>query len=537
MHQLSYDFKNALFEVGSFEVSLQVHTFENVYGLDPNTVTYQREGNRSVFSAERLTWAGGQETAEGKAALIVEENHGEARMTAKAEHTRKIRCIKILISGLLADKVFSVWEGEQEISDEGRVFHYPDAWCDLVTPILFLKTGLDRFIYFRSLDNKVRAKRIAVYPSLYPKTEGLTVELIYEELAPKMSRVIESAPWVIGSADDPDKTMANHIDHVEKAFGLKPWEQRADVPQWAREIALIAYIHGQHWTGYIFNDYADMLKIITWLADRLEANRILVHVAGWEGRYYWQYGEYRPDPRMGGEEGFRRFAEGTKQLGSRIQLMIGANCANTNLDNFEQWGHSAYLRSAGGFVFQGNKPDWDTSRAHDHAWQAWLNPGCPTWRARLVEQVTQMVEKSNIDSIFLDTDQVWTNDPAFPVYEGLLQLRDELKARCPNLLIAGEGWYDALGAVTPLVHPGMPKRYPELLGKYCRCFAHNSWGDAGRGSTGVFEGGYTKFSMVPESRYWIPTAVFVEDTLDEGRENLEEIIEQAREYNRRYLHA
>ena len=214
MQQLSYDFQNAVFKVGSFEVSLQIHTFENVYGIDPQTVTHQKEGSRSVFSAERLTWAGGQETAEGKAALIVEESDGAVRMTAKAEHTKKIRCAKILFSGIFADKVFSVWEEEQEIPSEGRVFHYPDAWCDLVTPILFLKTGPDRFIYFRSLDNRVRAKRIAVYPSLYPKTEGLTVELIYEELAPKMSRVIGSAPWVIGSTDDPDKIMANNLVRI-----------------------------------------------------------------------------------------------------------------------------------------------------------------------------------------------------------------------------------------------------------------------------------------------------------------------------------
>ena len=51
------------------------------------------------------------------------------------------------------------------------------------------------------------------------------------------------------------------------------------------------------------------------------------------------------------------------------------------------------------------------------------------------------------------------------IYNGLVALRDELKARFPDLLITGEGWYDALGAVTPISHAGLPAacdRVPRL---------------------------------------------------------------------------
>jgi len=534
MDQLSFDFRNARFEVKEMSIIIQIHTFENVYGLDARTITRKKREDATVFSAERLTWAGGQENAKGRASLIIQEDQDEAKLIVKAEHTKKIRCAKIIIPNLPAVRVLTPWEGEQEIPADGRIFSYPTGW-QLGSPILFLRIDSNRYYYSRSLDDEVRAKRFAVYPSLYPNEKGVTVEMIFEELTARMGKTIETPEWIIGSTNNPDEIMSDHMRHLERAFGLTSWEERSDVPDWAKEIALIAYIHGQHWTGYIFNDYENVLEILSWLSDRLEPNRILAHIAGWEGRYYWKYGDYRPDPRMGGEEGFRKLMKGAKQLGCRVQLMLGANCANKGLENFEEWGENANLRSAGGLVYQGNKPDWDVSRSHDHGWQAWLNPGCPTWRERLVAQMAELVDEYGIDSIFLDTDMVWTNDPNHPVFPGLLRLRDELRMNRPNLLLAGEGWYDAIAAVTPLVHPGMPKLWPELLGKYCRCFAHNSWGDAGRGSTGVFEGGYQSFSMVPDSAYWIPTAIFVEDTLDSGKEKLEKIIEQAKRYAKKYL--
>ncbi|MEG2005720.1 MAG: lyase family protein, partial [Bilophila sp.] len=41
---------------------------------------------------------------------------------------------------------------------------------------------------------------------------------------------------------------------------MQSWETRPDVPDWAREISLVAAIHCQHWTGYIFNDYQAVLE-------------------------------------------------------------------------------------------------------------------------------------------------------------------------------------------------------------------------------------------------------------------------------------
>jgi hypothetical protein len=187
-------------------------------------------------------------------------------------------------------------------------------------------------------------------------------------------------------------------------------------------------------------------------------------------------------------------------LGVKLMPMFGMNCANATLPGFDTWGAPSIMRSASGLEFQGNRPDWDVSRAHDPGWQAWLNPGAPLWRERLVEQVSALVAEYDLPAVFFDTQHVLVNDPAYPLYEGILAVRDALKARFPELLIAGEGWYDALGAATPVSQVGAPGQWPEIFSNSCRTFLHLSAGDPSRGSTGVHELGYNDFRLAPTRR-------------------------------------
>jgi hypothetical protein len=350
-----------------------------------------------------------------------------------------------------------------------------------------------------------------------------------------MGRAVTTPPWRVGCRADPESVVEEQLALLERAYGLRPWDTRPDVPAWAREIALVVAIHGMHWTGYVFHTYEDVLRTLTWVCERIEGRRVLAFLPGWEGRYYWQYGDYRPDPRLGGVEGFRKLAEGARALGVALMPMFGANCANTNLPGFSRWGELSRLKSASGLELQGNKPDWDGSRAHDPGWQAWLNPGAPAWRERLLAQVSELVATYALPAVFFDTHHFWENDPDYPVYEGLVALRNGLKERFPELLIAGEGWYDALGAVTPVSQTGDTEKYHQIFSRYCRTFGHLMTGDPSRASTGVHEAGRTGFVLLPEARHWWPTVTIVDGTLDQAAEKVEQVIQQARDYARRYL--
>jgi hypothetical protein len=398
--------------------------------------------------------------------------------------------------------------------------------------LIFLRKGTDH-LYFQSLDSRVRAKRFAVYRD----GDDLTIELIHEEAAHEMSPSLETPPWRIGRTTNPESIVEEHARHAESAFGLRRWEERDDVPDWAREVALVLTLHGMHWTGYVFNTYSQMLEALEWTCERIDGRRVLAFLPGWEGRYYWQYGDYRPEPRLGGPEGFAALSNAARRLGVTLMPMFGANCANTGLPGHDTWGAPAVIRSPAGMEFQGNRPDWDASRSNDPGWQAWLNPGNPLWRAHLVDQVSSLLSAYGLRAVFFDTHHVWDNDPSYPVYAGLVALRDELRERFNDLLVVGEGWYDALGAVTPVSHAGTPRQWEWFFGRYNRCFGHLMFGDPSRGSTGVHEAGHTGFIQVPDAPHWWPTFPIVDGTLERAPDRAEAVIAQARDYARKYLGA
>ena len=472
MQHLSYEFQEPRFDLGGWQVSLRLVTFDNLYGLDPDRTTLRAAHDGWEAVAEGLTWAGGQERSPGWARLQAKPTPDGLELVVEARHPAKLRCAKLHLWDVPAGAVLGAGWEEQAVPPEGLLLAYPGWPGNLHTPLVFLRLDDGSYRYFRSLDDRVRAKRLAFTPT----PGGLAVELIHEEAGPAMGNVLHGPPWRVGRTRTPEAIVREHRDHVERAYGLRPWEDRPDVPDWARQISLVVALHGMHWTGYAFNTYDDMLAALQWVTQRIEGRRVLAYLPGWEGRYYWQYGDYRPEPRLGGPQGFRRLVEGAHTLGVHLMPMFGANCANAGLEGFDRWGAPSLLRSASGLVFQGNRPDWDTSRAHDPGWQAWLNPGAPAWQERLCQQIADVVDVYGLaeDAVFLDTQDTWENDPRHPVYEGLVALRDTLKARFPGLLVAGEGWYDALGAVTPICHYRDPVRWTWFFDRHCRAFSHLS---------------------------------------------------------------
>ncbi len=521
MQELSFDPRDPVIEFDGWRFSLQIVTFENLYGIASPAI--ERTGDGLTATASRLAWAGGQRETDGRATLRLRRTDDGVEAIVEAEAPERIRCTKLILRVLPDAELLGHRWRREPVTRTGTVVHYP---ATTHTALVFLSQQDGAYVYFESLDDRVRAKRFTVVR----RDDSIEVELIHEDAAPEMAAAARTPAWRIGRTRDPEAVVRRHDARVAAAFGLQPWESRPDVPAWAREVALVVALHGMHWTGYTFNTYDQMREAIEYVAARIEGRRVLAFLPGWEGRYYWQYGDYRPEPMLGGAEGFARLASRARELGVRLMPMFGANCVNTNAPGYAQWGAPAELRSPSGLVFQGNRPDWDTSRAHDPGWQAWLNPGAPSWRARLVEQVSALVRAYDLPAAFFDTTHVWINDERHDLYAGLLALRDDLKARFPDLLIAGEGWYDALGAFSPLSHtPGhIPAQWPGTFARSNRCFLHLSAGDPSRGSTGVHELGRSPFTLAPDAPHIIPTLTVVDGTLARAPEQVDAVIAQAR---------
>jgi hypothetical protein len=539
MQDLSYDPHDPVFHFNGLRFSVQIFTFENVYGLDPDLCGVAGDADDFALSCRGLTWAGGQEKAAGSVSIHVRARAGRAVFEITARGAKTVRSVKLLLRDMPDGTIVNLREGdEQAIGDGGLILRYPNGWRGLHTAQVVMGGADGALTSFRSLDTRVRAKTFV----FVHHHGGLTVELIHEGLATEPDDTLVVPPWEVGPYGTRDEAIGAQMEHVERAYGLVPWEQRADVPAWAREIALVAAIHCQHWTGYTFNDYARALAAIEWLADRIEPRRVLAYLPGWEGRYYWHYGAYHPEPRLGGEEGFAALMARARELGVHVMPMFGLNYASKNLENFEQWGAPAAYATAGGNA-GGGSVDWDGSRHHDHGTGTLLNPGAPTWRHRLVSQIRALMDRYRFDGVYLDISAAWWNDPRHDVYDGAVGLIRAIRAGRPEVLVAGEGWFDAIGAATPLVMSGHTEPvlhwhdapYPAIFDTYNRSFAHLILGDPGRGSTGVHELGHNATTRSPLRKGIIPMVTIVEDTLEKAPDEVARIIGDAERYAAMYL--
>lgn len=538
MQMLSYDSNNPVYRVFDTDFSLEIFTYENVYGIDPDRTELKTEGDRAMVTARGLTWAGGREKFEGGgggAMLLIEKTESGLRFKVEAAHKEKIRAVKVTIHGLKGESVTSDHSKDLTFPWGGIVFDYPrwDYENMLKMPIVFLRDG-DSYTYFSAKDEEVSPKRFAFRPR-----EGeeniVDVELIYEAPATHSGEIIDTAPWDMGITTDPRVEAEKFMDWVADAYDIGPFDTRPDLPQWMREISLVLSIHGMHFSGYIFNNYREMLKTIQWFAERMEGRRLLAYLPGWEGRYYWQYGDYRPEPRLGGVDGFKKLVDGAHELGVKVMPMFGANCTNREHPGFPDYGPISLLHDASGTQFLGNRPDWSTDRSHDPGWQVWLNPGAPAWQEKLLELLKGLISEYGLDAVFLDTHDTWTNDPYYSVYDGLKAIKSELKSDFPDLLIAGELWYDALLGITPITQWGGPAHWPGIFEKFARSTPHLCYPSPCRGSTGVHEFGYGPFVMPTLKREEIPMVTIVDGTLSAVPDILMDYIKLADDYERDYL--
>ena len=523
MQFASFDLGDPLFECFGRTLSVQIVTLENLHGLDPVRTEVVRSGEAIRIRASGLASAGQQERAAGEAEIeVVREGAERLRVRIRAGAAAKIRCAKLLVRDL--DPALAI-VGEdaapRPVGSFGELFEYPTRLC---APVLRLRAGAD-LLGLRFEDARVRPKRFAAWVERVGPLAGRgVVEMIHEEDATRFGSEIDTPDFVLASGGTAQRLIDDHRAFAERQLGLVPWEERRDVPGWARELRLVATLHGMHFTGRIFLRYAEMLEVLRFLAGRVPGERILAYLPGWEGRYYWQYGDYRPEPRLGGPTEFARLCDGARALGVHVMPMFGANCANRGLPRIAAIPAEAHLESATHNRFHGNQPDWDLSRAHDTGWQAWFNPGHPAWREHLASQIETVLDTFGVDAIFLDTVHAWTNDPHHRVTDGVRALVERLRARRPELLLAGEADYDVLLALFPLFQRPWWERPPAWTARYVKRFGHLCEGEP-RGRTGVHEFG-TWGPSVPagDEPGLLATLAFQDGTLESEREKIEAVL-------------
>lgn len=537
INDLSYDPRDPLFDIPGLpggRWGIQIFTTRNCYSLHPVRVKLAVENEHVHLTGDGLAWAGQQQRSEGRVRVELAQTDGAFVWRVEAWHHEPIKNIKLMLWGLPHAALAKGWW--QAISDQNQVLHpapgrplwwnYP--WSEWLTPWACAGDASEA-ICVSIRDTEVRAKRLYVFNP--PYAGGDIVELVCEEDAARWGghfATPEMRLRICHTAAEIDADFAAHQAFIEQAFRLPAWETRSDVPDWMRNIRLVLNLHGQHWTGYVFNTFDRMAETLHFITQHIPGDQVLVYIPGWEGRYYYAYPYYRPGAAMGGDEAFKRLVETAHHLGTYIMPMFGVHGANIQL--YPDWERSVFRSRTNGYVKLINLPDWDNDRSGEDD-QIFLNPGEPVFRQHLIEQVSQVVSDYGVDGVFLDTSGCWFNDPRHNLYQGYLLLVDELHRRHPDLLIAGEGWYDALLRCFPVNQSwlGVERhyRYPGLLSRYGRALGHLARGTPGHGSTGVHEGGFYPEPPQKPTAGHIASLGIVDDTLTRCRDEVIEICRAA----------
>jgi hypothetical protein len=528
--KFSFDFPEPSVEFEGLKLSFRIYTFENTYGLDLSQMTVENTSDGIEIKCSRLVWAGGQQNAPGKLRARVRKKGSFIEFDATAEMEQPIKSIAAILRGVPRGKISSGGQGFNNHKDGEVLLGYPFGGGSLFTangmnsPVAVIQSGEKEFFFISALNDHVRANRFYFQPG----EKGYRAELTYESEGWQKSNSIQSPVWRVGRAASLEGAYRPHFEHVEKTFHLKDWDQREDVPKWFRDNALVVSLHGMHWTGYIFNDYAKMLKILEWVATQIPAQRVLVFLAAWDGRYYWNYPLYQPDARLGGEDGFRALIQKAQNLGFRMMPMFGTNSANKLLPVHSNYADAA-MAQIDGDVFNLNWVDWDNDR-HNEGWSPYMNIGIDSWRQWLFQRIDEIIDRFKVDAYFLDIVGGWENNTKADTHDGTCRMIADLRRKYPDVLACGEMSYDALLSCIPLFQVFSELGYPAAFNKYCRAFQHLSLPAPGRGSSGVHESGFGHFD--PETLSLndrqIPTITVVDDTFDQHRDIMAAIIARAK---------
>jgi hypothetical protein len=531
--KFSFDFPEPSIVIDDLRLGFIVFTRENAYSLDAERMTVEPMPNGWRLTCTGLAWAGGQVPSPGRVVVEFRKEQQELEWDVTVEMNQPIKSVTTVVRGIPRGRISTGGDFNDAANNE-VLLGYPFSGGDLfgpgsaggmTTPFLAVQKSESEYVYISSLDDRVRTKRFY----LQPGDSGYRVEAVHETEGWLSQNRVRVPTWRLGRTATPEAAFARHYEHVRRAYRVAEWDTRADVPAWMRRTALVTTLHGQHYTGFVFNDYARMLEILRWMATQIPADRVIAFISSWDGRYYWDYPLYRVSDRMGGDAGFRRLVQEGQAMGFKMMPMFGANTANRNQPMFSRIADAATAKIDGD-VMDLNWVDWDNDR-HQEGWLAYMNLGVPSLRSWLTERIADMIERHRVDAYFLDIVGGWVNNPKADMHEGTRQLVADLRTRFPTVPCVGEMHYDALLEFIPMYHSFGGRYGAPHVRRHARYFQHLSLPAPGRGSSGVHEAGFGRFDtqtlMLRDDA--IPTLQVVDDTFTKHRDVMAAVIRRARE--------
>ena len=213
-----------------------------------------------------------------------------------------------------------------------------------------------------------------------------------------------------------------YTDWMEQTFDPR---KLTEMPTWVSEIGLVVIYHGQD------------IALLDQLAAQIDPTKTLLYLTQWrKDDYDTNYPDYTASENFGG------FLKAARQHGFRVML-------HTNFPGVAPY-HPLY-GTLQKYQFRdrrsGNPIGWFWDRAEEPGRHAFINPASSEFRKILVQQLTEVSQKYQVDAFHLDVSLIVKND-ANGLIEGLnsaqgnVQLHTELTEAMPQIVFGGEGLHE-----------------------------------------------------------------------------------------------
>lgn len=524
MQNFNFDFGDPIFDIFDQRCLFRIYTDENVYTPHPNSIKIQSSNSKIEIKADTFAYAGLQESKSGFFHATLIQKNGEIFCSINASMDERIKGSTIRLlnvpKGNLPEKYFKFEKASLIENQKSWIQHYPNP---LFFPAAVIQLSDHQYFYAISDDTQIREKVFEIGIS----NGDWYLDLHHSEDAKAWSKHHISPPWRIGTSSDPQKIFGPRIKIMKEHWGLDTWENRQDVPEWSKKIGLVVNLHAMHWTGYIYNRYEDQLNALKYLSEQLEGKHILAYLPAWDGRYNYNWPNYKVNERLGGEEAFKKLIDGGHQLGIHIIPQYGAVSANKKYLPASL--HDCASRDSYGNTYV-KSIDWDGDRISD-AYRINANIGHPAFRQFLLDLIIENNHRYGFDGTFMDITQVFHNDPGHHITEGHVEFTNTLKETFDDHLLFAEEIYDGLMGAYPLNHSyaGNLGEFSSVFEEYNRVTYHLIHPDPA-GHTGVYESGFHAPVNLDPNLDIIPCLSITNGTIQKYPEEVKKVIHTSKAY-------
>ncbi|MEX0982052.1 MAG: hypothetical protein WD577_05840 [Bacteroidales bacterium] len=348
-------------------------------------------------------------------------------------------------------------------------------------------------------------------------------------------------------------------DHRKNVIELKqavvPFEERTDVAEWVKDIRLWVILSGRAWkisqpdsTGsFMRHNYAQMKQRLIEMARYFDPHKTAIYVTGWDSYYDCTTPAYKPDPEMGGEEGWRDFVNTAHEMGYHLVLHFDAWVVSFSQP--EYWD-----------VVDGSWVSYNPRFGHGSFEQMhttnFTSLDYEPWRKIFLDRIDDAVQKYGADGVHMDQTHHlyylgWSDSDHFDNRRGFYRTMMAIKQKYPQFVLQFELPNEASLSLTqigenPTAHTGwevpddkgmLPLLFKKLYMPYIRIVAHlNTSGPHGESGT-VFK---AVSQQVADDRLeymrrndYIPTLKLADWRIDISLEKVQQYFDAALEFDER----